>query len=105
MLVSLLAGFPWYELKSNREAGNGRPDIILYPVRPEDPAILFELKVRKTFNKMQEGLEEAFTQIREQRYAEGILEEGYAGVVSFGVCFCKKACIFGEYKESPGMSV
>ncbi len=100
MLVSLLADYPKYEIRSNREAGNGRPDIILYPMRPADPAILFELKIRKKFNEMQAGLDAAYSQIRERRYADGILEEGYAGVVAFGVCFCKKTCILGEYRPS-----
>ena len=42
---------------------------------------------------MQDGLKEAFDQIRDQKYEEGILDDGYAGVISFGVCFCKKSCI------------
>ncbi len=94
-LLSLLMGFPRYDVRSNREAGDGRPDIILYPHRPADPAYLFELKVRKAFNQMKGGIEEAFRQIREKRYEEGVLSEGYAGVVSYGVCFCRKACIAG----------
>ena len=60
-------------------------------------ATLFELKVRKKFNEMEDGIEEAFTQIRDQKYEEGILDEGYAGVISFGVCFCKKSCIVERY--------
>lgn len=98
-LLSLLMDFPDYEVRSNREAGDGRPDIILYPEDEADPACLFEIKRRKKFNEMQAGLEEAFRQIRDQRYSDGILEEGYAGVVAFGVCFCKKTCVFGEYRE------
>ena len=97
-LLSLLINFPDYEVRSNREAGDGRPDIILYPEEETDPAYIFEIKVRKKFNRMQDGLDEAFRQIRDKRYADGILEEGYAGVVAFGVCFCKKTCIFGEYR-------
>ena len=92
-LLSLLSEFPDYDVKSNREEGNGRPDIILYPLDPENPAYLFEIKIRKKFNEMKDGIEEAFRQIKDQRYEEGILDDGYAGVVSYGVCFCKKACI------------
>ncbi|MBO4509952.1 MAG: PD-(D/E)XK nuclease domain-containing protein [Lachnospiraceae bacterium] len=93
IFLSMLYGTQGYSVRSNREAGNGRTDIVLYPNRPKDPAILFELKVRKKFNEMEDGIEEAFTQIRDQKYEEGILDEGYAGVISFGVCFCKKSCI------------
>ena len=94
-LASMLTGMEDYAVRTNREAGNGRPDIIMYPETPTDPAYIFELKVRKKFNEMQDGLEEAFEQIRDRRYEDGILEEGYVGAVSFGVCFCKKSCIVG----------
>jgi hypothetical protein len=92
-LLSLLIGLPSYIAQSNREEGDGRPDIILYPNRPKDPAYIFEIKVRKKYNEMNDGIEEAFRQIRDKKYEEGILDDGYAGVISFGVCFCKKACI------------
>jgi len=94
-LLSMLIGVKDYSARSNREEGEGRPDITLYPLNPPDPALIFEIKVRKKFNEMQDGLNEAFQQIRDKRYGEGILEEGYAGSVSFGVCFCKKSCIVG----------
>ena len=64
----------------------------------KDPAYIFELKVRKKFNEMDEGLQEAFAQIRDKKYEDGILDEGYAGVISYGICFCKKSCIAGMYE-------
>lgn len=48
---------------------------------------------------MDDGLEEAYRQIKDRKYEEGILDDGYAGVVSFGICFCKKSCIAGLYKN------
>ena len=98
-MLSLLLGMPDYAARSNREAGDGRPDIILYPDGRKDPAYIFEIKVRKKFNEMDDGLQEAFDQIRDKRYEDGILEEGFAGVVSFGLCFCRKSCIAGLYKN------
>lgn len=98
-LLSLLYGVPRYSARSNREEGNGRPDIVLYPLRPKDPAFIFEIKVRKKFNQMQDGLDEAFSQIKEKKYEEGILEDGFAGSVSFGVCFCRKSCIAGVMEQ------
>lgn len=94
-LLSMLTGMKDYTARSNREAGDGRPDIILFPENPPDPAYIFEIKTRKKFNEMQDGLQEALDQIKAKRYREGILEEGYADVVSFGLCFCKKSCIAG----------
>ena len=95
--LSLLYNVPNYSPRSNREEGDGRPDIVLYPNRPTDPAIIFEIKIRRKFNEMQDGLKEAYDQIRDRKYEEGILEDGYAGVVSYGICFCKKSCIVGAY--------
>ena len=94
--LSLLYGVPDYSPQSNREEGDGRPDIVLYPDNPTDSAIIFEIKKRKNFNEMQDGLQEAYKQIEEKRYEDGILEDGYMGVKSYGICFCKKSCIVGR---------
>ncbi len=93
--LSLLYWMPGYTPKSNREEGNGRTDIVLYPKRPRDPAYIFELKIRKKFSEMEDGLEEALNQIVEKKYVEGILDDGYIGAVSYGICFCKKSCLVG----------
>ena len=93
--LSLLGSVPNYSPRSNREEGEGRPDIVLYPDRRKDPAIIFEVKVRKKFSEMEEGLSEAHEQIKNKRYEEGILDDGYIGAVSYGVCFCKKSCMVG----------
>ena len=97
--LSLLYGTPDYQPQSNREEGDGRPDIVLYPENPKDPAIIFELKVRKKFNEMEDGLNEAYDQIKTRKYEEGVLEDGYMGVKSYGICFCKKSCIVGKYNK------
>ena len=97
--LSLLYGVPDYAPMSNREEGDGRPDIVLYPDNPTDPAIIFEIKKRKSFNEMEAGLKEAYDQIRDKKYEEGVLEDGYMGVKSYGICFCKKSCIVGAYES------
>lgn len=93
--LSLLYDVPGYVPRSNREEGEGRPDIVLYPDRPRDPAIIFEIKVRKKFSEMEDGLSEAYKQIIDRKYEEGVLDDGYLGVRSYGICFCKKSCIVG----------
>ena len=97
--LSLLYGVPDYAPMSNREEGDGRPDIVLYPDNPTDPAIIFEIKKRKSFKEMEAGLKEAYDQIRDKKYEEGILEDGYMGVKSYGICFCKKSCIVGALPD------
>ena len=48
---------------------------------------------------MEAGLQDAFNQIIKNKYEDGILEDGYIGSVSFGICFCKKACVVGVLKR------
>ena len=98
-LLSMLIGMKDYRARSNREEGAGRPDITLYPENPPDPAYIFEIKTRKKYNEMDDGLREALEQITEKRYEEGILDDGYAGAVSYGACFCRKSCIVGLYSD------
>ena len=95
--LALLNGVPRYCAKSNREEGDGRPDVTLYPDRPKDPAYIFEIRIRKKYNEMDDGIREAFDQIRDKKYEEGILDDGYAGVISYGICFCKKSCVVELY--------
>ena len=100
--LSLIYGVPGYEPRSNREEGDGRPDIVLEPRRPKNPAIIFELKTRKKFTEMQDGLKEAFDQIRDRRYEEGVLNDGFFRVKAYGICFCKKSCVIGKYEGHVG---
>ena len=39
---------------------------------------------------MADGIEEAFQQIRDQKYEEGILDDGYIGSVRMASAFAKK---------------
>lgn len=98
--LSLMYGMPGYTARSNREEGNGRPDVSMYPDRPKEPAYIFEIKARKKFNEMDNGIKEAFNQIRQKKYVEGILDDGYAGAVAFGICFCKKSCVVEMYHDT-----
>lgn len=86
-------------MQSNREEGEGRPDIVLYPEHPMNPVIIFEIKTRKKFNEMEDGLNEAYDQIRTKKYEEGVLDDGYPGVKSYGICFCKKSCVVGRFEK------
>ena len=97
--LSLLYDMPDYETQSNREEGIGRPDIRMLPLSPKDEAILFEVKACKKFTEMEDGINEAFEQIRTRRYIEGIIDDGYIGAVAFGICFCKKNCMVRLFKQ------
>lgn len=91
-LLGLLSGLQNYDVLSNRERGDGRPDIELKPYDEQKPAVVIEIKHVKQFPQMENGCREALRQIEERRYADGLMEEGYAKVVKYGVCFCRKSC-------------
>ena len=100
------------EVKSNRESGTGYPDIIAVE---GDRAAILELKCllpsklkgipkKEEFRRippmMQELLDEAETQIRQENYIEGLrFEKSYLKEIrTYAVCFCRKICMVREVK-------
>ena len=68
-----------YYLKSNRESGFGRYDIMLEPKNPgKDNAVILEFKVRSTRKEksLEETAQSAITQIRERKYSEELKMKG-----------------------------
>ncbi len=63
-----------YEIKSNREYGLGRPDIVLIPKEPKKSAYVFEFKwaSRKSKKTLDYLVEQASKQIKDEKYVEGI---------------------------------
>ncbi len=63
-----------YHVKSNREYGLGRPDIVLVPKDKKDSAYIFEFKwaSKKSKKTLDMLTEEADRQIKEGKYVEGI---------------------------------
>lgn len=92
-MLGILSGIGGCEISSNREQGNGRPDIVLKPFSPKQPAIIIELKCAKKFVRMEELCEKALEQIEEQDYAAELIEEGYQKILKYGICFCRKNCM------------
>ena len=98
-LLGLLSGVGGYRIDSNKERGNGRPDILLGPVNPRLPAILFEVKRAKKFSEMEDQCEAALKQMEKQNYAAGLLESGIRKVFQYGICFCGKSCMVKVQKK------
>ena len=93
MLLGFLMAMPDYVPKSNRECGNGRPDIALVPYDEEAPVVIMELKVCKRFSEMAEGCQAALNQIEERDYVAPFLDKGYTKIMNYGICFCEKTCM------------
>lgn len=92
-LFGVLSRMEGYEIHSNKERGNGRPDLVLLPFHPKNPAIIMELKRAEKFTMMESMCDVALKQIEEKDYATEILDEGYQQILKYGICFCKKSCM------------
>ncbi len=79
-----------YRVKSNREQGDGRSDIVLYDDR-RHRAVILELKYSKQLKDMERYCEMALQQIRKRRYGESM--EEYDEIICYGISFFKKRCM------------
>ena len=87
MVVTLLIGLcERYTVRTEREMGLGRSDIIMVPKAQGDVGIVMELKIAKTEGDMDKGLDEALDQIHKMRY----YSEMSGKVLLIGVCFHSK---------------
>ena len=81
-----------YKIKSNRESGDGRYDIGLFPREDRYPGILMELKWKKNLSadELSELADEALAQIGKKRYDVEMKENGTQDILKFGIVFSGK---------------
>jgi hypothetical protein len=81
-----------YKIKSNRESGDGRYDISLFPREDRYPGIIMELKWKKDLsaNELSVLADEALAQIDEKRYDAEMKEAGNQDILKFGIAFSGK---------------
>ena len=93
-MAGLLVNIGGYRVKSNRESGNGRPDIVMQTVQiRKGRVILLELKIAGSIAEMEAACDRGLAQIEEQHYAEPFITEGYPEVKKYALSFCKKECM------------
>ena len=92
-LAGMLKNIGNYIVLSNRESGNGRPDIILKYPSVRGKAVIIEIKVSGTYQGLEEKCDEALRQIEEQKYEEALRQEGYQNIMKYGVAFYRKECM------------
>ena len=93
-LAGLLKNNGRYVIKSNRESGLGRYDLILKTKRIlKGYAILLELKVADNVHGLEKGCKKALQQIEDNHYENDVMEEGYPVILKYGICFYKKECM------------
>lgn len=91
-LAGLLNSMGGYSVLSNRESGEGRPDIILKEQKFCGKAMILELKVADNIRQMEQQCLSALRQIEEKCYEEHISAEEHSQVLKYGICFYKKGC-------------
>lgn len=92
-LAGMLKNIGNYIVQSNRESGNGRPDILVRYPSVRGKAVIIEIKVSKTYQGLEEKCDEALNQIEEQKYEEALRQEGYQDILKYGVAFYRKECL------------
>ncbi len=81
-----------YYLTSNRESGEGRFDISLFPQNVKLPGIIIELKSAKesTDKELKTLSETALRQINDKKYDTEMITRGVKKIIKYGVAFCGK---------------
>ncbi len=91
-LTGILSQSQDYLVRSNRESGNGRSDIMVKSPSLRGRAFILELKVSDTIDELESDAEQALKQIYEKKYMEELRAEGYRNIDCYGVSFFRKDC-------------
>lgn len=92
-LAGLLKNMKNYRILSNRESGDGRPDLILRTLSVRGRAIIIEIKVVDKLPDLEAGCEIALHQIKDKQYEAALKAEGYETIMKYGISFYKKECL------------
>jgi hypothetical protein len=98
---------PEYRIKTNRESGFGRYDVMVKPEDRDKKAIIIELKsVQRTKHKNPEkAIKEAFMQIEKKGYERELKAEGYEDIIKMVIVTDKKEVwvrVGGKEEEDGG---
>ena len=89
-----------YELKSNRESGYGRYDVMLIPRQMKNPAFILEFKVLEPDEErgLTDTVQSALRQIESKNYDAELIERGIArdSIKHYGFAFEGKKVLIGN---------
>lgn len=91
-LTGILSQSDRYLVKSNRESGNGRCDLMVRSPSLRGKAFILEVKVSKSISDLEKDAESAVRQIRDRGYAAQLRAEGYRDIICYGISFYRKDC-------------
>ena len=86
-----------YEIRSNRESGFGRYDIMMIPRQNAKPAVVIEFKVKNKEKTLEETVQSALQQITAKNYDAEILDRGIEPerIYHYGFAFEGKEVLIG----------
>lgn len=91
-LAGILSQSENYLVKSNRESGNGRSDIMIKSPSLRGRAFVLELKVSACIDDLEADAQKALQQIYDKKYMEELRTEGYKRIDCYGLSFYRKDC-------------
>jgi Predicted AAA-ATPase/PD-(D/E)XK nuclease superfamily len=89
LMIGLLASLePYYEVRSNRESGHGRPDVLIKPRQTGKPGVILELKsARKGQRTLSGALAEGLKQLEDNDYAAELSTAGVEHIRQMVIAF------------------
>lgn len=86
-----------YRVMSNKESGDGRPDVIIIPKDVSKKGVVIEFKVTDKNDEaaLQDSVKEALGQIDRKNYADELRYAGIKEVIKIGIAFCGKEVYLG----------
>ena len=99
-LTGILSQSENYLVKSNRETGNGRSDIMVKSPSLRGRSFIVEVKVSDSIDDLENDAQKALQQIYDKRYMEELREEGYRKIDCYGISFFRKDCEVRFGKEA-----
>lgn len=98
-LTGILSQSENYLVKSNRESGNGRSDIMVKSPSLRGRAFILEIKVSHCIDDLESDAQKALQQISDKKYREELRSEGYRKIDCYGIAFYRKDCEVRFAKE------
>ncbi len=91
LLLGMLKNRNGWIVKSNREGGNGRPDIVSWS-RKQKQAFIMEVKYTAQKSRLDAEAGEALAQIERLKYDDFFGSRKPERIVHYGIAFCMKEC-------------
>ena len=87
-----------YEIRSNRESGYGRYDVMMIPREADMPAVILEFKLfssKRGEKSLEDTAANALKQIEEKKYDTELLDQGIPAerILKYGFAFKGKECL------------